>query len=423
MHPKEGLYRKIFKTFFLCMKFILNILHSMTWRIIGRPKEYEASAEVFQILLRFKPCYYTCHFLEKEDFIGIHESFCHPDIIFQDNIYFYGLTESEACFVDCGDTDVFADFPFTGYGLHYKAVRMITMPISSFHAIAKEIPTPNIPVLLVSNHGRCGSTLLANLFKDIPNTLSLSEAPTFTAIAELSRIGKLPVNELKRLCQSSYALTVKHANARKSSFLFMKAQNIDLFICDIIFEAIPSLKQVFLYRQPLPTIRSYEKLQALNNWEPITVRSLKFNGGIGQHRLVEGLPIVSDEFIESLTNFGRYSLKWAYSVAGYNKLVARGYPIKAIKYDDIIKDPKPLFTSLLSHADIPLSNLPDINKVMLSDSQAGTGWSSRQVSTNFFEGKLTEVIDDVKIEVEMICEKFDVPRFWGSVDIPNKISL
>ena len=246
MNPKEGFIQKVLTILCLCAQFLLKGLHSIIWKVIGKPKQYESSAEVFKIIHRFKPCYYTPDLCMQENFLVVHESFCHPDIVLQDNIYFYGVTESEAFFVDCGEIDVFG-FTFTTDGLYETAVRMITMPLSSFHAIAKEIPTPNIPVLLASNHGRCGSTLLVNLFKDIPNTLSLSEAPIFTSIAELSRNGKLQSNELEKLCQSSYALTLKHVNFRKAELLFMKAQNIDLFICDILFEAIPSMKQVFLY--------------------------------------------------------------------------------------------------------------------------------------------------------------------------------
>ena len=388
----------------------------------GRPKEYEASAEVFKILLKFKPCYYTERLCDKDDFLVVHESFSHPNIVLQDNIYFYCLTESEACFVDCGETDIFKSFTFTWIGLNETAVRLITMPLSSFHAIAKDIPIPNIPVLLVSNTGRCGSTLLTNLFKDIPNTLSLSEPPVFTDITEMSRNGKLPLNELKRLSQSSYALTFKHANARKSELIFIKAPDIDLFICDILFETIPSMKQVFLYRQPLPTIRSFEKLQVLQAWEvPPILDSVKFNIGIGQHRLTEGLPTLSDEFIKSLSNFGIWSLKIVYSIAAYKQLVKQGYPLKAIKYEDILKDPKTLFSSLLAHAGLPLAKLPDIKKVMSIDSQNGTEWTTMKVNDNVFEGKLAKMTEEFTTQVDMICDKFDVPRFWNSVDLPNKI--
>ena len=352
MLPREGILRKILKILYFSLQLIINILHAIIWKIVGRPTEYEASAEVLKILLKFKPCNYTMYFCNKEDFLVVHESFSHPDIVLQDNIYLYCLTESQACFVDCGQTDVFNDFSFTWKGLNKAAIRMITMPLSSFHAVANNIPKLNIPVLVVHSTGRCGSTLLANLFKDIPNSLSLSEAPVFTDITEMSRLGKLPLDELKKLCQSSHALIFKHANARKSELIFMKSVHIDLFICDILFEVIPSMKQVFLYRQPLPTIRSYEKLQAAFDWEvPVSVDSLKFFTGIDQHRLTEGSPTISDEFIKNLANFGRYSLKLAFSLfAAYNQLVKQGYPIKAIKYEDIVRDPRALFSGLLNHA-------------------------------------------------------------------------
>lgn len=147
MNPREGLRGKVSKILYLCMRLIFDVLHSFTWKVVGRPKEYKASAEVFKILLKFRPCYYTKHICNNEDFLGVHESFCHPDIVLQDNIYFYSLNESEACFVDCGETDVFNDFSFTWGGLFKGAVRIIVMPISSFHAIAKDIQIPNIPTM------------------------------------------------------------------------------------------------------------------------------------------------------------------------------------------------------------------------------------------------------------------------------------
>ena len=77
----------------------------------------------------------------------------------------------------------------------------------------------------------------------------------------------------------------------------------------------------------------------------------------------------------------------AYSIAAYYQLVSGGYPMKAMKYEDIVKDPTTLFTALLNHADIPLSKLPDIKKVLSNDSQAGTDWTSRKADATFLEGK------------------------------------
>ena len=53
-----------------------------------------------------------------------------------------------------------AQFLFANY--------VIKMSITEFIALAERIGEPHIPVICVSNTGRCGGTMLCQMFESVP---------------------------------------------------------------------------------------------------------------------------------------------------------------------------------------------------------------------------------------------------------------
>ena len=102
-----------------------------------------------------------------------------------DKISRYHITDTEAVFVDCESEDIFdPKHVFVYHGQFLFAKRMFIMPLTSFYMISKQIKKPDIPIIHLANHGRCGSTFLSNVFDAISGTLSISETNPFTDLAE-----------------------------------------------------------------------------------------------------------------------------------------------------------------------------------------------------------------------------------------------
>ena len=82
------------------------------------------------------------------------------------------VDEDHAIFVDCGDVDVHDHIrtgPFFYINQFNHCERIIQIPIPQFMKLmednAEASPTSDVNLILLSNTGRCGSTLLTQLFE------------------------------------------------------------------------------------------------------------------------------------------------------------------------------------------------------------------------------------------------------------------
>lgn len=412
-----------FKGFLFEFSRIFLSLVDVIWRydIISQVpcNTYERGAQVCKILLRNKPPIHL-EFSSKSDFIFIHKYFCHPCTVLNDSISLYSINEKEAIFVDCGKIDDFDSIhdPFV-YNTQFRhAVNLITVPIESLHKIAKEMSLPKIPIIHLANHGRCGSTLITKIFEAVPNSLSISEPNAYTDLAELSRKGRLARFELVKLCYSISLCIFKHASTRKSEIVFLKGQSVVTYITDIIAEALPSIRQVYMYQDPLPIIRSWEKIYIANKWSPPTVRLIKRWAGIGHNELLKRYPVYPSHYISDLELVSKLSLFWINGVAAFNELLCRGYAVKSLKYEDLLDDPET--KALFRYIGLPDNRLPDVRKVMNKDSQEGTQFTTCQFDDVVFKENYTKLTDNLKAEIDTLCSDFSLPPFWKPCHLPNK---
>ena len=408
-------------TIFYWVQFIINFIQKYVWDITGINRSYEESACVCKIWTRHKTAADT-EMSNKEDFIYVLEKFAHPNIILNDNISLYSVNEVEAVFVDCGVVDVFdsAHDAFV-YNTQFRmAKKIIILPVESFHRMAKDIPLPNIPMINLANHGRCGSTLLCKLFEAMPNTLSIFETLPFSSLANVSRKGHIGYETISKLFSSTIMCTVKHANKRNSEILLLKCQSSAVYVIDIITDVVPHIKHIYMYRQPVPFVRSYEKIFAINGIK-ISVKALKLWCGLGHNRSLKCSPVYPSYFLKELNNFTKFSLLWITCVAVFNNLVTNGYHIKSLKYEDLLENPKSVLLAIFNYAGIPVTKIPNIEKVMYKDSQAGNKYSTRSIDKKILESSYTPITKNLKAEVDGICKDFKVPLFWDTLYLPEKL--
>ena len=274
-------------------------------------------------------------------------------------------------------------------------------------------------MLNVGNHARCGSTLVTKIFHEVPKTFVIAETMSFTRLSEMSFVsGNHEYEKLKKMLFSVILMTFKHAIKRESKFIVMKCQSFSLFITDMMVECFPQIKQIYLYRQPIDFMKSYEKIIYSNKWESIyrKDRSLHW-AGLGEHRLMKSIvQSVSLEFFDGLRfNASKLALFWITSTAAFKELIKSGLPIQSVKYDHLVSNPKDETRKLFTFAGIPLNLLPDINKVFGKDSQAGTPLSTRNQDKELLKKMLTPITDELKSEITELCQLFgiDAENFWS----------
>ena len=185
-------------------------------------------------------------------------------------------------------------------------------------------------------------------------------------------------------------------------------------------EALPSIRQVYMYRDPLPTIRSWEKIYIANKWSPPTVRLIKRWADIGHNELLKQYPVYPSHYISDLEFVSKLSLFWITGIAAFNELLCRGYAIKSLKYEDLLDDPETKIKALFRYIGLPDNRLPDVRKVMNKDSQEGTQFTTRQFDQVVFKENYTKLTDNLKAEIDTLCSDFSLPPFWKPCHLPNE---
>ena len=87
----------------------------------------------------------------------------------------------------------------------------------------------------------------------------------------------------------------------------------------------------------------------------------------------------------------------------------------------MVANPKKVLTNLFEFVDLPLDQLPDINNAFSNDSQQDTPFSSRHIDKEKLRQGLTPITDELKLEVEKLCEMFGVLPFWNDVVLKNDL--
>ena len=417
----KSYFESILYWIFVTIQWLVNHLNqTILWK---KQTKYESSASIYRIIGRFKT-QRSYEFSSQNDFISVFENSDHPSMVLEERYSLYTVTKEEAIFVDCGSADIFDKNKAFVYDTQFQsASRLITMPISSFHLVSKQISFPRIPITHLANHGRCGSTLLTKVFDALPDALSISELNSFTELAEMSyRNGSRDFETIKQLLKSVIMMTLKHANSRKSSCVLLKCQSSVLFITEIMVECFPEIKQVYMYRQPLGFVQSYEKLEFVNNWDPLSTEMSLYWGGVGDHRLMKNITeSIEVKSIDKLSSFSKWAIIWISSTAAYKKIVTKGLDIKSLKFEHMLEDPSTTFKNLFEYLEIPLNELPDLEKIFSVDSQSGTPFSSRGTDKEKLKKSLTPITEELKEEIMVLTKIFKTDQFWDDVVLENRL--
>ncbi len=105
----------------------------------------------------------------------------HPRVIFEPRTTLMAVMEDSVLFAEC-DVDVHSHDtgPFFYINQFNHVQRLIRIPIHHFLAVMRtegpgHVREEDLNLILLSNVGRCGSTLLTQLFEQLPETVSISE--------------------------------------------------------------------------------------------------------------------------------------------------------------------------------------------------------------------------------------------------------
>ena len=180
------------------------------------------------------------------DFLCIFSSTVDLDYVLKPNVSLYAVTKIEAVFIETTacvniySSDVNA-FMFSAQFNHCKNV--IKMPISCFHALAKKIGQPSLPVIWLSQTGRCGSTLLCQMLEKVPGTLVMAEPDAPTHINIMQHTKAVSESELDHIFKSTVRILCKpHPGTER---ICIKTRGACIGMMNVISKLFPDFKQIF----------------------------------------------------------------------------------------------------------------------------------------------------------------------------------
>ncbi|MFM2064012.1 MAG: hypothetical protein RLZZ507_3683 [Cyanobacteriota bacterium] len=297
------------------------------------------------------------------------------------NISLYCLDHEnkQAIFVETPlDIDIYEP-PFLYLAQYEYAQRLIEVPYEEFHQLAQEIKDSIGQIIMIYSVGRCGSTLLSKIFNQLDTVLSLSEPDVFSQIVGIRKPDGSNDEEIEALLRSCICLLAKSTVNSKESFCAIKLRSFGIEAADLIYRSFPSAKLIFMYRNAEDVVKS--SIRAFVYFSKILPM-------IGQNVAVysQFIPLLKDyaqyiDFTDSKA-IDFYTVMWLSVMHRYLLINQSGIPISALRYEDLIEDPKQVIKSIFNYCDIPESEVSNACVALEKDSQSGSLLSQENTSEN-----------------------------------------
>lgn len=221
----------------------------------------------FPIFFRFKPDIADAS--RREDFITGTHQVVPKRKIFQENIHLYSLTKTHVIFVETSkprkNYDTF-HCPFWWWNLFFDAEAILLMPIGQFHDFVENfVPKFDEKRLgFIYSFGRSGSTLLGRLLDASgPKVTCFSEPEIFNLLFQMKSWNEFDEIQENRLLKNILTLMCRpfadSENSKEPHHFFIKPKFLSLPYSRKLHEIFPESKFIFIERNPLQIIHSYEK--------------------------------------------------------------------------------------------------------------------------------------------------------------------
>ena len=345
------------------------------------------------------------------DFLCVNFTSVQPEYVLRPNVSLYSVTEKEAIFVETPtEVNIYSSdvFPFFFAAQFIHSTSVIKMPIECFHSLAEEVGDPAVPVVWLSNTGRCGSTMMSQVFESVDGTLVMAEPDAVQNVFYLLQYSDISVKDYQRMLMSTVRMLCKPQPGIERIVLKLRSSCTAL-MADISM-LFPDIKQMFMYRNCLDTvsslvdvlmsfpyglvIRSGSDNEILSTILPIFRKMLRHHVGTKRKG--------SQEVMLNVNTIGVLTYLWAEQIKVAQDAISRDQNILPVRYEDIVSRPTETIRVIFENTGIDLKHLRKAVSSLSKDSQRGV--MSRSQKTQ--ERKLA-LADRVKADA--ILASYNLP--------------
>lgn len=425
-------------TYFLykIVRSIVVTIQKFTWSVAGVERtrkdaksgiQFKHSAHVQNVMWRRKLILSSIS--DPTDFILTHKFFKHPNYVLKPNISLYCITKDEAFFVEVPeDVNLYKQFDSRSFYMKQfeKAHSVISMPLASFHKIAQDIGRPKVPIIWMSSTGSCGATLLSRVFGQLPGMAVISDPDALTSLAFLKKSNKFGKGEYEQLLPSALRLLCKKDD--RAGMFLVKTRPCSTCQMEDVYKCFPQVYQLYIYRNSFKTVTSHLNIFSK---EPISIvgryiidsnvlsailpcfrRSLYYNYCYVLDR------VYSNDIGRNLTSVGIFTSSWSANVAQCLDHVDAGVPIIAIMFEEIMKNPQKILSTLFDVLELRQEYISDAMEGFRVDPCNNTVTGG----LNLNETRRT-ISHQARVEADAILKKHGLPKLGERFEIPGLLDF
>ena len=221
---------------------------------------------------------------------------------------------------------------------------LVFMPHKSLHRLAREIGDPKYEVALLSNTGRCGSTLVTQCFETLPGARTISEPLALLDAVHLFNAGITSLNEHRSLLQSILRVQCKKVNKKLINRMTIKPISKCTQLVHSISITCRFVRHVFMYRHPEQYVLSFASLY-------------QTNPEFGNNFFAKLIPIpetgeydwVKEKIFAKRSSMYEILVRyWSLICLCYLEYRRNGVVMLALNYEQLVENPFKAISSLLS---------------------------------------------------------------------------
>ena len=358
---------------FLISKVIQPLLHLM----YGPHCPLKSAGKIisYAILANNKPFYEFKH--QKHSFLLKYQGYKDLEYLDCEDVTLYSVNEKEFLFVRTNqEADIYnvEKHPFLYNIQHSAAVELLVASHETiFQYLQNKTGQDGSNICYVHNHGRCGSTLLAAMIFHTNQCIVLSEPAPIVNLAWMLNEKDYPPSrksvEYINLVRATFLLTCP--DPRKKYFI--KPWGIQtLSLLPLIHQALPGIKEFFMYRSIKPTVLSFKKifLDDLHAMGETAVSMLPTNYRMIWNKMKHGRGEEAFFFI-ILCQIHAYILE-----------TQDRFDIKSFTYESLMENKQNFTLELLKEVGIGENYLDKALSALKRDSQANSDLLSRESLRN-----------------------------------------
>ena len=320
------------------------------------------------------------------------ESF-NPMMILSDpsyTLYCLDHTNKQILFVKTPPDINLLEAPCYFIAQYEAAEQVIAVPYETLHTLAQSVSVDPHQIIFFYSTGRCGSTLMSHVMNLSESVVSYSEPDVFSQLVKLHTARLCSDDEIVTLLHDTVMVMAMNAHLQGYHYISFKFRSYILSISELLYQAIPSARNLFMYRDALTWAQSFSRAFGTSD------EGLKANmeGEVFRYMI----PMVNDHLVKNdnkirWTEYLAYM--WLEAMQNGRKLQQRDAMLAQASFEALQENPHAVIRAMLTDCGLPLPSADALEQVLGRDSQSGTMGARNKVepARSLSDSELAEIAE------------------------------